>query len=72
MVVNVPLAKSPPWQASARALMLIGQIVSGFEEKAVINEPSVKEAGGKQPLHLPSWERRQAAAGCACPEGVAE
>lgn len=55
MVVKVLLAKL---QATARALMLIGQIVSGFEEKAVINETTVNEAGGKQTLHLPSFERR--------------
>lgn len=38
--------------------MLIGQIVSGFEEKVVINERTVNEAREKQTLHLPSFERR--------------
>lgn len=38
--------------------MLIGQIVSGFEEKAVINETTVNKAREKQTLHLPSFERR--------------
>lgn len=37
--------------------MLIGQIVSGFEGKAVINETTINEAGAKQTLHLPSFER---------------
>lgn len=57
-VVKVPLAEFPTVAVTARALMLIGQIVSGFEEKAVINETTVNEAGGKQTLHLPSFERR--------------
>jgi len=34
--------------------MLIGQIVSGFEEKAVINQTTVNDAGVKQTFHLPS------------------
>ena len=38
--------------------MLIGQIVSGFDEKVVISETTVNKAGGKQTLHLPSFERR--------------
>lgn len=38
--------------------MLIGQIVSSFEEKAVINETAVNEAGGEPTLHLPAFERR--------------
>lgn len=57
-VVKVLLAKFPASQATARALMLIGQIVSGFEEKAVINETTVNEAGEKQTLHLPSFGGR--------------
>lgn len=39
--------------------MLIGQIVSDFEEKTVINETTVNKAGRKEALHLPFSERRE-------------
>lgn len=54
--VKLPFPKGIPAPAprpmAARALMLIGQIVFGFETQTVINETTVNELGPGWPLHL--------------------
>lgn len=48
----LPFPKGLP--VAARALMLIGQIVFGFETQTVINETTVNELGLRWFLHLAS------------------
>lgn len=48
--VKLPFPKGLP--RAARALMLIGQIVFGFETQTVINETTVNEFGPRWFLHL--------------------
>lgn len=50
--VKLPFPKGLPMPA--RALMLIGQIVFGFETQTVINETTVNEFGLRWRLHLAS------------------
>jgi hypothetical protein len=51
---------------SARALMLIGQIVFGFETQTVINETTVNEFGLRCFLHLSSPAAGELTRSCCC------